>query len=78
MTETLTPGAKRAGPGEYVFDLRDVNRIMGGPGYSPVFGGCVEGERMIVALMRYPAGKPRMRTRIRTSSGSSSSRACSR
>ena len=31
---------------------------MGGPGYSPVFGGCVEGERMIVALMRYPAGKP--------------------
>jgi quercetin dioxygenase-like cupin family protein len=23
-----------------------------------VFGGCVEGERMIVALMRYPAGKP--------------------
>jgi quercetin dioxygenase-like cupin family protein len=31
---------------------------MGGPAYSPVFGGCVEGERMIVALMRYPAGKP--------------------
>jgi quercetin dioxygenase-like cupin family protein len=58
MSEALTPGAKRAGPGEYVFNLRDVNRIMGGPGYSPVFGGCVEGERMIVALMRYPAGKP--------------------
>jgi quercetin dioxygenase-like cupin family protein len=31
---------------------------MGGPAYSPVFGGCVEGERMIVALMRYPAGQP--------------------
>src|SRR5205823_10980026 len=28
-----------------------------GPGYSPVFGGCVEGERMIVARMRAPAGK---------------------
>jgi quercetin dioxygenase-like cupin family protein len=56
--EARTPGAKRAGPGEYVFDLHKINQIMGGPGYSPVFGGCVEGERMIVALMRYPAGKP--------------------
>lgn len=55
--QALTPGAKRAGPGEYVFDFRKLNQIMGGPGYSPVFGGCVEGERMIVALMRAPAGK---------------------
>ncbi len=53
-----TPGAKRAAPGEYVFDFQKINQIPGGPGYSPVFGGCVEGERMIVALMRYPAGKP--------------------
>ncbi len=58
MNEAKTPGAKLAGPGEYVFDMNHVNRIMGGPAYSPVFGGCVEGERMIVALMRYPAGKP--------------------
>lgn len=58
MEPARTPGAKRAGPGEHVFDMRSVDRIMGGPGYSPVFGGCVEGERMIVALMRYPAGKP--------------------
>jgi quercetin dioxygenase-like cupin family protein len=56
--DARTPGAKRAGPGEHVFDMHKVNQIMGGPGYSPVFGGCVEGERMIVALMRYPAGKP--------------------
>ena len=56
--ETLTPGAKRAAPGEHLFDMHSVNEIMGGPDYSPVFGGCVEGERMIVALMRYPAGKP--------------------
>jgi quercetin dioxygenase-like cupin family protein len=56
--KTLTPGAKRAGPGEHVFDMHKVNEIMGGPGYSPVFGGCVEGERMIVGLMRYPAGQP--------------------
>ena len=29
-----TPGAKRAGPGEYVFDLGTVQKIMGGPAYS--------------------------------------------
>jgi quercetin dioxygenase-like cupin family protein len=51
-----TPGAKRAGPGEYVFELSKVNHIMGGPAYSTANGSCVEGERMIVALMRMPAG----------------------
>src|SRR5499433_173329 len=51
-----TPGAKRAAPGEHFFDLAKVNSIMGGPAYSSVFGGCVEGDRMIVALMRMPAG----------------------
>jgi quercetin dioxygenase-like cupin family protein len=51
-----TPGAKRAGPGEYYFDMTRVNSIMGGPAYSSVFGGCVEGDRMIAALMRMPAG----------------------
>jgi quercetin dioxygenase-like cupin family protein len=51
-----TPGAKRAGPGEHVFDLARVNRIKGGPDYSSVEGGVVEGDRMIVALMRMPAG----------------------
>jgi len=51
-----TPGAKRAGAGEYLFDLARVNKIKGGPGYSSVEGGCVEGDRMIVALMRMPAG----------------------
>ena len=55
--QARTPGAKRAGPGEYVFDLKKVNQIMGGPEYSPVYGACVEGDRMIVALMRAPAGK---------------------
>src|SRR5256885_14340739 len=58
MEKARTPGAKRAGAGEHLFDLHKVNQIKGGPGYSPVFGGCVEGERMIVALMRYPAGQP--------------------
>ena len=51
-----TPGAKRAGPGEYVFDLGKINHIKGGPDYSSVEGGVVEGDRMIVALMRMPAG----------------------
>src|SRR6516165_669055 len=51
-----TTGAKRAGDGEYVFDLNAVNHILGGPDYSTANGACVEGERMIVALMRMPAG----------------------
>jgi len=51
-----TAGAKRAGAGEHVFDLANVNRIKGGPDYSSVEGGVVEGDRMIVALMRMPAG----------------------
>jgi len=51
-----TPGAKRAAPGEYVFDLGTVQKIMGGPAYSTAQGPCVEGDRMIVGLMRMPAG----------------------
>jgi quercetin dioxygenase-like cupin family protein len=51
-----TPGATRAAPGQHVFDLAKVNRVMGGPDYSSAQGGCVEGDRMIVALMRMPAG----------------------
>jgi quercetin dioxygenase-like cupin family protein len=51
-----TPGAKRAEPNEYYFDIASLNSIMGGPEYSTAFGGCVEGERMMVALMRMPVG----------------------
>jgi len=51
-----TSGAKRAGPGEYIFDLASVNHIPGGPDYSTANGSCVEGDRMIVGLMRMPAG----------------------
>ena len=51
-----TPGAKRAGPGEYVFDLAKVNHVLGGPDYSTANGACVEGDRMIIGLMRVPAG----------------------
>src|SRR5690242_17184023 len=51
-----TPGARRAGAGEYVFDLAKLSTMLGGPGYSTAQGSCVEGDRMIVALMRMPAG----------------------
>jgi quercetin dioxygenase-like cupin family protein len=51
-----TPGAKRAGAGEHLFDLATVNHMLGGPDYSTANGAVVEGERMIVALMRMPAG----------------------
>ena len=57
QAQARTPGARRAGPGEFFFDFNQVNQILGGPDYSPVFGGCVEGDRMIVAVMRAPAGK---------------------
>ena len=56
QTAPRTPGAKRAGPGEHVFDLAKVNHILGGPDYSTANGACVEGDRMIVGLMRMPAG----------------------
>src|SRR5260221_12563782 len=51
-----TPGAKRAGAGEYLFDLAKLSSIKGGPAYSTAEGSCVEGDRMIVALMRMKAG----------------------
>ncbi len=51
-----TPGATRAAPGQYVFDLESVSKIMGGPAYSTAHGPCVEGDRMIVGLMRMNAG----------------------
>jgi quercetin dioxygenase-like cupin family protein len=51
-----TPGAKRAGPGAYHFELAKLDQMKGGPDYSTAVGGCVEGERMMVALMRMPAG----------------------
>jgi quercetin dioxygenase-like cupin family protein len=56
QTVARTPGAKRAGAGEYLFELAKVNRIKGGPAYSTAEGACIEGDRMIVALMRMPAG----------------------
>lgn len=55
-TEARTPGAKRAGEGEYFFELSKLNQIKGGPEYSSAIGTCVEGDRMMVALMHKAAG----------------------
>ncbi len=56
-----TPGAKRAGPGEHHFELAKLARmkaaqIEGGPTYSTAVGACIEGDRMMVAMMRMAAG----------------------
>jgi len=51
-----TPGAMRAAPGQYLFDLANLQKIMGGPDYSTAHGPCVEGDRIIVGLMRMNAG----------------------
>lgn len=58
QTAARTPGAHRAQNGEFVFELAKLKQIMGGPEYSPVYGGCVEGERMMVAVMKAPKGAP--------------------
>jgi quercetin dioxygenase-like cupin family protein len=55
-TAARTPGAKRAGPGEHHFQLAGLNQMKGGPEYSTAAGACVEGDRMMVAVMRMPAG----------------------
>jgi quercetin dioxygenase-like cupin family protein len=63
MAETKTapaaaspPGVVKAGNGNYYFDFGTIQPIKGGSEYSSAFGGCVEGERMMVALMRMPTG----------------------
>ena len=40
-----TPGAKRAGTGEYHFELAKVNHIKGGPAYSTAEGEAEDGQQ---------------------------------
>ena len=59
MTTTkkpMTEGATRAGDGAYMFDLKTVNHIKAGSDYSTSNGAVVEGDRMMVGLMRMPKG----------------------
>lgn len=51
-----TPGAHRAQKGEHMFQLSEINHLPGGPDYSTAHGSCVEGDRMMIALMKMPAG----------------------
>ncbi len=51
-----TPGAVRAAAGQYLFEMTKGDKMLGGPDYSTAEGTCVEGDRMIVALMRMEAG----------------------
>jgi quercetin dioxygenase-like cupin family protein len=55
ISAARTFGAKRAGPDEYHFDFAKIPKVHG-PDFTTATGFCVEGERMIVALMRMPAG----------------------
>ena len=50
-----TPGATRAAPGQYVFDLATCEDH-GRPRLFHRARACVEGDRMIVGLMRMKAG----------------------
>jgi quercetin dioxygenase-like cupin family protein len=42
--------------GEHFFPMTSLDPVLGGPDYSSAFGAAVEGEKMIVGLMRMPAG----------------------
>ena len=50
------PEATRAGDGDYVFEMAKQKHLLAGPEYSTTNGFVVEGDRMMVGLMRMPAG----------------------
>jgi quercetin dioxygenase-like cupin family protein len=50
------PRGIKAGDGRHVFKLAALNKIEAGPGYSTATGSLVEGERMMIGLMRMPCG----------------------
>lgn len=52
----MTAGARRAQAGEYAFELARLNHIEAGPDYSTSNGSVLEGDRILVGLMRMPAG----------------------
>jgi quercetin dioxygenase-like cupin family protein len=53
---TAQPPGIKAGPGRHIFDLATLNKVEAGPGYSTAAGALVEGERMMIGLMRMPRG----------------------
>ena len=55
--ETKNEGAYKAGNGNYIFDIDELNGLMAGPEYSETFGPVVEGELTQVGVMTLPAGQ---------------------
>ena len=55
-TERTAGKVTLAGPGEYYFQMTQLDEVLGGPDYSSALGTAIEGEKMIVGLMRMAAG----------------------
>jgi len=53
---TKTPGAVKAGDGQYIFKLREMPHIAAGTGYSSAEGPVVEGERIQCGLIHKRRG----------------------
>ncbi len=56
QTRTLNEGAYKAGDGQYIFELGDLDGMLTGKKYSTAFGPVVEGLRTQVGLMRKEKG----------------------
>ena len=56
QAEPKTAGARRAKPGEYLFDLAQIDQFKVGEDYSTTAASCIEGERMMFALAHMAAG----------------------
>jgi quercetin dioxygenase-like cupin family protein len=54
--EPPQPSGIKAGSGRHIFELAALNKVDAGPGYSTAAGALVEGERMMIGLMRMPRG----------------------
>lgn len=56
ITSPVNEGAYKAGAGQYIFELGDLDGIPTGKKYSSAFGPVVEGLRTQVGLMRKEKG----------------------
>lgn len=50
------PQGVKAGNGKHIFELARLDKVEAGPGYSTAAGALVEGERMMIGMMRMPRG----------------------
>jgi quercetin dioxygenase-like cupin family protein len=55
-TPAAQPVGIKAGDGRHIFQLATLSKVEAGPGYSTAAGALVEGERMMIGLMRMPRG----------------------